>query len=211
MNLSIPSPPRAHLAGQRPLRRHRELSGAVQLQWLGRERLHPLGGRWGGVPPPAPPWPLFRACLQCSRATGEGLLEGWRSEEAVGRAAQALGPFACHGAGSRTWHQGPLEAAGVRGCLTHKGWPQLLSLPSTNNPELKTAQPKQQARPGRASGCGLCARHKPAATAPPKVGLEWGCLSYPKQLRDWSGGLDAQSSCLGWAVLNYPLEWHEDP
>lgn len=38
---------------------------------------------------------------------------------------------------------------GARGCLTHKARPQLLPLPGTNNPELKTAQAKQQEQAGQ--------------------------------------------------------------
>lgn len=40
----------------------------------------------------------------------------------------------------------PMKEAdvGLRGCFSHKAWPQLLPLPSTNNPKLKTAQAKQQ-------------------------------------------------------------------
>lgn len=41
------------------------------------------------------------------------------------------------------------EAAGVRGCLTHKARPQLLPLPGTNNLELKTAQAKQREQAGQ--------------------------------------------------------------
>lgn len=41
------------------------------------------------------------------------------------------------------------DGRGGRGCLTHKAWPQLLPLPSTNNPKLKTAQAKQQEQAGQ--------------------------------------------------------------
>lgn len=44
-------------------------------------------------------------------------------------------------------HKGGSRRA--RGCLTHKARPQLLPLPGTNNPELKTAQAKQQEQAGQ--------------------------------------------------------------
>lgn len=47
----------------------------------------------------------------------------------------------------------PMEVdVGLRGCFSHKAWPQLLPRPRTNNPKLKTAQAKQQEWAGQGAG-----------------------------------------------------------
>lgn len=44
------------------------------------------------------------------------------------------------------WEAAPHEGGrrGTKGLLQPQAWPQLLPLPRTNNPKLKTAQAKQQ-------------------------------------------------------------------
>lgn len=94
---------------------------------------------------------------------GRGKGAGGGLGSALGAPTPACGLEQVHGQGpslrqmgrdSRLGLPGITEAAPherVGGCLTHKARPQLLCLPGTNKPELKTAQAKQQGQAGQVS------------------------------------------------------------